>query len=305
MGGATSKDRYDRAVSTGILTLNKQEVKSWRRLTKALKKLSTLRTITISHNPLRDPVPSAFTALSLWSTLVSLDLSHNCLTCACALGSEAPLSKTHVEEALARITMAPASHTVYGFPPLPLESLNLSGNDLHMLPPLLAVRFPRLRRFVCTDNKTALNIPLSLARCIGASKSLEVVALQRDRLKTFIVADDTVNNPFPALREILLDQNHLGGTVNLGFAADKEAPMLPSLRRISLDDQTGAEPLRHIHATIFAHCPGLTSFTFHGNCNEAELHDSLVQSDVYRSWEVRMKDVVDKKLHAGGRAELI
>ncbi|AYU79073.1 hypothetical protein, unknown function [Leishmania donovani] len=305
MGGATSKDRYDRAATTGILTLNTQKVKSWSSVTKALTKLSTLRIITITHNPLRDPVPYAFTALSLWRTLVSLDLSHNGLTCACALGSEAPLSKTHAKEARTRIAAAPVSNAAPSTTRLPLESLNISGNDLHMLPPLLAARFPRLRRLVCTDNKTTLDIPLSLARCIGPSRSLEVVALQRNQLKTFVIADNAVDKPFPALRELLLDQNHLGGTVSLGFAADEEAPTMASLRRISLDEQKGTEPLRRVNAAIFAHCPGLTSLSLQGNCNEEEIHDSLVQSDIYRKWQERQKEVVDKKLHAGGQAELI
>lgn len=305
MGGATSKDRYDRAAATGILTLNTQKVKSWSSVTKALKKLSALRIITITRNPLRDPVPYAFTALSLWGTLVSLDLSHNGLTCACALGSEAPLSKTHAKEARARIATAPVSNAAHGTTRLPLESLNISGNDLHMLPPLLAARFPRLRRLVCTDNKTTLDIPLSLTRCVGPSKSLEVVALQRNRLKTFVIADSTVDKPFPALRELLLDQNHLGGTVSLGFAADEEAPTMASLRRISLDEQKGKEPLRRVSAAIFAHCPGLTSLSLQGNCNEEEIRDSLVRSDIYRKWQVRQKDRVDKKLHAGGQADLI
>ncbi|TPP50179.1 Leucine Rich Repeat family protein [Leishmania donovani] len=257
MGGATSKDRYDRAATTGILTLNTQKVKSWSSVTKALTKLSTLRIITITHNPLRDPVPYAFTALSLWRTLVSLDLSHNGLTCACALGSEAPLSKTHAKEARTRIAAAPVSNAAPSTTRLPLD------------------------------------------------RSLEVVALQRNQLKTFVIADNAVDKPFPALRELLLDQNHLGGTVSLGFAADEEAPTMASLRRISLDEQKGTEPLRRVNAAIFAHCPGLTSLSLQGNCNEEEIHDSLVQSDIYRKWQERQKEVVDKKLHAGGQAELI
>ncbi|KAG5501344.1 hypothetical protein JIQ42_06345 [Leishmania sp. Namibia] len=305
MGGVTSKDRYDRAAASGILTLNRQKVRSWSSLTKALKKLSTLRTMSITENPLRDPIPHAFTALSLWSTLVSLDLSHNSITCACALGSEAPLPKSHAAQTLPRITSAPAGNAAHGSTRLPLESLNISGNDLHMLPPLLSARFPRLRRLVCTDNKRALVIAMSLERCIGASKSLEVVALQRNRLNTFSVADDAVENPFPALRELFLDQNHLGGTVNLGFVAGKAAPLLPSLKRITLDEQRGEEPLRHIDVAIFVHCPGLVSLSLQGNSNEEELHSSLVQSGTYRSWQERKKDVVDKKLHAGGQAELL
>ncbi|KAG5478775.1 hypothetical protein LSCM1_06179 [Leishmania martiniquensis] len=305
MGGAASKDRYDRAAVTGILTLHEQNVTSWPRLTAALKKLPSLRTISITDNPLRDPVPYAFTSLSLWSTLVSLDLSHNRLKCACALGSETPLPRSHAAEALTRVTTKPVGNTAYGSRQLPLESLNISGNDLHMLPPLLSARFPRLRRLICTDNKTALDIPVSLERCIGASRSLEVVALQRNGLQTFTIADDAVEKPFPALRELLLDQNHLGGTVSLGLVSGKESPILPSLKRITLDNQRGKGPLRRIDAAIFAHCPGLVCLSLQGNCNEGELRDSLAQSDTYRSWQERKKDVIDKKLHAGGQAELL
>ncbi|KAG5504490.1 hypothetical protein JKF63_04942 [Porcisia hertigi] len=305
MGSATSKDRYERAATTGILTLDKGSVASWSSLAKGLKGLPSLRTMTITHNTLRDPVPAAFTTLSLWGTLVSLDLSHNRLGCACALGSDVPLSKRHVEEALTRITGAPRTNASGDTTRLPLESLNISANDLHMLPPFLAVRFPRLRRLVCTDNKRALEVPLSLARCIGTSSSLEVVSLERNQLKAFIIADDTSDQPFPALRELLLDQNHLNGTVDLGFVAGKEAPVMPSLRRISLNAQTGKEPLRCISPAIFIHCPGLNSLSFQGNSREEELHDLLVQSDSYCSWQEQQRAVVNKKLHAGGQAELI
>ncbi|GET88834.1 hypothetical protein, unknown function [Leishmania tarentolae] len=305
MGNASWKDRCDRAATTGILTLNTQNIKSWSSLIKVLKKLTTLRIITITRSTLPDPVPYAFTAVSLWSTLVSLDLSHNGLTCACALGSEVPLPKKHAGEARSRITAAPVSNSSPDTTQLPLESLNISGNNLHMLPPLLATRFPRLRRLVCTENERMLDIPLSLARCIGPSKSLEVVSLQRNRLETFVLADSTVDEPFPALRELLLDENRLGGTVNLGLSADEGAPMMPSLRRITLDGQSGKEPLCCVDAAIFVHCPGLTSLSLRGNCTEEAIHDLLMQSAVYRKWQERKKDVVDKKLHAGGQAELI
>ncbi|KAK7198587.1 hypothetical protein NESM_000821700 [Novymonas esmeraldas] len=306
MGAATSKDRYTRAANTGILTLDKQNISSWSDLVKVLRKLDTLRTITLSHNPLRSAVPSTFTALPLWATLVSVDLSNNGLTCACALGSETPLAKHHADDAPALIAAPPVANAAHDATRrLPLESLNISGNALHMLPAHIALRFPRLRRLVCTDNTTPLAIPGSLAQCIGTSKSLEVVALQRSGLRQFTIADDAVMHPFPALRELLLDQNHLSGTVSLGFVKDTESPVMPALRRISLDEQQGSDPLRRVDVIIFAHCPGLTSLSLRGNRNEAELHDTLVQSDVYRSWQSRQRDVVDKKLHAGGMAELI
>lgn len=307
MGAVTSKDRYDRAAATGILTLNKEKIKSWSKLIKPITKLPKLRTITVSHNPLKDSVPHSFTTLSCWATLVSLDLSHNGLTCACALGSEAPLSKSHVEEVETRITTAPVAGSAGATVPTayPLESLNISGNDLHLLPPLLASRFPRLRRLVCTDNDRRLAIPVTLAACLGRCANLEVVALQRNQLTEFHIADDTVEKPFPALCELLLDQNHLSGIVNLGFAADKTAPLVPSLRRITLDEQIGKEALRQVDPCIFVHCSGLNSLSLRGNCYEEEVQQELGKSESYRYWQANKKDVVDKKLHAGGAADLI
>lgn len=308
---SSSKERFERAATTGTLTVDSPTLRSWRKLVKGLATLPKLRTMTVSGTRLIDPVPHTFFTLPLWNSLVFLDLSHNGLTCACALGAAGPLSKSHAEE-LQRQIEAPAgalspSPAPSAVSAMPLESLNLSGNALHLLPPSLSSRFPRLRRLVCADNAVPLIIPVSLSRCIGASTSLEVVDLRSNQLKRLVLAEEASAPPLPALREVLLDGNHLGGTLSLGMGGEAavDEPLFPALRRLSVESQKGQQPLQAVDPAIFAHCPGLTSLSLCGNPNEDSIRAALGKSVVYRRWQEQQAEVINKKIGAGGSAELM
>jgi hypothetical protein len=185
--------------------------------------------------------------------------------------------------------------------PLPLESLDLSGNALHMLPPWLCVRLPRLRRLVCSDNTRPLVIPSSLAGCIGVSASPEVVELHGNELHSFVLSGDTVEAPFSALRELLLDRNKLSGTFSLGLREDMPFPVLAGLRRISVEYQ----PLQAVGLTIFTHCPGLNALSLKGNPNKDEINRALGKAAVYRRWQEGKAEVINKKIGTGGSAALM
>ncbi|KPI87128.1 hypothetical protein ABL78_3781 [Leptomonas seymouri] len=305
MGGAASKERFERAATTGALTVDEKGMRSWSRLTKALTSLPTLRSMAVSGTRIADPIPHPFVMLPLWKSLVYLDLSNNRLPCACALSCAIRLSKdvaghfNDITKANAR-AQAAASAT-----PLPLETLNLSGNALHLLPPLLSTRFPRLRRFVCTNNAQPLAVPHSLACCLGPSASLEIIDLKSNKLQSFTVAEDTVRSPFPALRELLLDHNRLSGTLTLGFKSSEAFPILPSLRRLSVEEQCGRQPLDAVDQTIFVHCPGLNSLSLRGNPSKEQILATLGKSVVYRAWQERQAEIINKKIGAGGSAELM
>ncbi|KPA83795.1 hypothetical protein ABB37_02015 [Leptomonas pyrrhocoris] len=305
MGGASSKERFERAATTGTLTVDDKRMRSWSRLMKGLVSLPKLRSMTVSGTRLDAPIPPSFVKLSLWSSLAYLDLSHNRLTCVCALGGVACLSKTHAKHAEDFIRQSSDAPAPSSADPLPLESLNLSGNVLHLLPPFLSRRFPRLRRLVCADNAQPLVIPFSLTHCLGVSASLEALDLRSNGLEKFTVAEDTVESPFEALRELLLDHNELGGTLTLGLKGDKAFPILPSLKRLSVEDQQGKQPLQAVDPTIFVHCPGLNSLSLRGNRNEEQIRAALGALDVYRRWQERNADIINKKIGAGGSAELM
>lgn len=306
MGTSSTKERYERAAKTGTLTVNDKNIQSWPRVVRRLSALEKLRSMTVSGTRIADPIPVSFVKLSLWGSLAYLDLSDNQLICACVLGYAHGLPKEHDSSAAALvkgnlIAAPPADAGV----PLPLESLTLSSNRLHMLPPHLSTRFPRLRRLVCTNNAIPLTIPFSLARCLGPSASLEVIDLQRNQLTTCVVADASTEAPFPRLRELLLGHNHLSGTLTLGLREDHASPTFAQLRRISVDAQCGATPLQAVDPTIFVHCPGLTSLSLSGNPAEEDIHLALGKSAVYRLWQEKQASIISKKMNTGGNAELM
>ncbi|EPY36205.1 hypothetical protein AGDE_07030 [Angomonas deanei] len=230
---STVTERTERAAKTGVLTLSDLKITSWKKLISRLSNVQSVKTISLDHNALSKSIPRSFMTLQLWKTLVSVDLSHNNITCACVLGSGGASHASPDECAAASsATVSQTSEATSG-----LETLNLSGNALSVLPANLAARFPSLKRIVCKDNRRPLNGG-SLAACLRQSKSMESVNLSNSGLTSVVLLKDE-KSMLPSMKELILSSNNFKGTFFLNGNTNPK-------KRISKSPTSGARrPQRH------------------------------------------------------------
>ncbi|EPY22339.1 hypothetical protein STCU_08232 [Strigomonas culicis] len=289
MGGTSSKERREAAAKTGILSLHDMDMRSWERLARKLEKVERARTLTLSGNRLSHPIPPSFLRLSVWRSLCSVDLSANGLCCACALGCGGTLPDGPPEV-------------------LPLEVLNLSQNRLRALPPLLCTRFPRLRKLVCQRAGAALELDGGLAAHLGASAALEVVDLSGCGLREALLIGEgwrgaERESPFPALRELLLAGNAIGGTFRLAPPSAVSQQRFPQLKRIVLDAPEAV--LERVDPDVYRCATHINSLSLKGHTNEGALLDALRLSDTYKRWQIDHAEVVNRQAAGGRDVELI
>ncbi|KEG12322.1 leucine richcontaining 57 [Trypanosoma grayi] len=298
MGSGLPKERVSVAVATGILSCSRCGIRSWRDVVAGMETMKCLRSVALDGNKLRKPVPPAFMRLQLWSSLRTLDLSSNGLTCACVMGRLGACTRSatgvhHYSDT--RVTY-------------PLESLNLSGNSLHQLPPLLLCLFPKLRRLICRGNNLRLTIDGGLARCIGPGAALATVDLGSSGIQKFCLNDvaDGEMEPYPSLRELLLDGNHIGGVftlVSMQVAPQTLQAVLPQMRTLNIASQHGV--LERIDPSVYAVAPSLNAIDVSGNARQTSIMEELRESDEYKQWCERHKSAVDRQLLCNGDVTLM
>ncbi|RNF04274.1 leucine richcontaining 57 [Trypanosoma conorhini] len=301
MGVDISRERINGAAATGVLVASRCKLHSWRTIVKVLAKLPNLRGVALDRNRLSKPLLSGVMRLGMWSTLRTLDLSSNDLTCACVLGvlGGCELSKKHKRH-------TDCSRVVY-----PLESLNLSNNRLHQLPLLLLELFPKLRRLFCRGNKAPLEIEGGFAARVGSGAALTTIDLGCSQLRKFYLLDGAAANAapaeplFPSLSELLLDGNCLGGTFTLISSRWKgpKTGHFPLLKTINLASQK--ELLERVDPSVYVVAPSLHMVILAGNARQDAMMEDLRHSEEYQPWTKWRRCGVDKQLRFTGTAALM
>lgn len=301
MGSGVSKERLKAASSSGIFVASGCGFRSWKKIEKAMTAMGQLRGVALDRNKLTKPAPLSLMRLNIWSTLRTLDLSFNGLKCACVLGGLGACKRSTDH----------AGFQGEAQPTYLLEVLNLSGNSLSQLPPLLLYKFPKLRRLLCRDNKIPLDITGGLFLRIGAGVNLGTIDLGRCALREFSLLDDVSEvmpaegGPFPSLCELMLDGNRIGGTFSLLSErwAQSGDVRFARLKNVNLAAQQAE--LRRVDPSVYTVAPFINVISLAENAQQDAIMDDLRQSDEYKLWCERHKDAVTRQLRFTGRATLL
>jgi Leucine-rich repeat (LRR) protein len=177
MGNAETKERFEKAEKTKILTAHELELSNFEKLTDRIKKLQGLRSANLSKNKFEGAIPRFFLCDGVFRTLKVLDLSGNALTNVDVFsplepilssvqrppqqgGSSSTSTCQLTMKELAEVLSNPNAAAVLKASksqPFPLETLNLSGNKLTSLPPYFTARFPTLKTLNLSRNQLRLS----------------------------------------------------------------------------------------------------------------------------------------------------
>jgi hypothetical protein len=235
------------------------------------------------------------------------------------------------------------AQVVKGYKTYPLETLNISHNELTSLPPGLFCRFPKLAKLVASNN--SITIPsYSFPHLWQGANNLTHLYLGANCINNvdFLFSDVETKNCLPKLHEVDLLGNRIRsigpfeGARKLGelrvldvqqqgdptgtlqrkreqeikkYLKERDAADLNNSAKCALDEIklrcAGPAPLKSVHPSIYIICPDLHHLRLEGNAYEAELLSSLAATTEYKEWRERRAEMVTKQIRGGADVTLL
>ena len=310
MGNAETKERFEKASKTKLLTAHKLELSNWEKLVERMKKLSQLRSANLADNKLSGPLPHAFLCDSIFSSLKVLDLSGNAIT---SVDVFSPLCQAPAKKG----STSGADGSCGEFPPFdvivaggssadavtyPLETLNLSRNKLKHLPPCFLQRFSKLKTLQLSDNEISLSEPWAPAVFMHGV-SLVTLDLSNNAISSIPFATPEQCGVPGSLQKLSLLDLSGNALVVLTLPAGCR---LGGLQNIKVNHQKKPGGLETIDPMVYALCDKLNDIEFEGSTKPKKaIVDELKHSTEYKEWESKHVAVVNRQLSGNADAKLM
>lgn len=320
MGNSQFKERCEKAAKTKMLTADACDVDDWDDVWEYAKKtgLDQCRSISLAKNKLKGPLPPKVLVKMpcFAATLKTLDLSHNKITSIAALVPGVDVARAR-KDAAYLVSLAAGKEA--GVPRYPLETLNVSDNQLTELPPLLFVCLPKLKTLNAASNKIATTRDATCIALVAAS-SLTVVDLSHNQLTEMPFGDflagslgaysgdaDALRDatlPLVRVEALNLAHNRISVVTVAGQGCPKLRDLSVAYQGVADESKEGTT-LVTVDDDVFANCPKLNPVNLNGNAQRKKIIEALHGSDAYKAWSERHAGTVSKQFFGGTDARLI